>query len=982
MESLTTSGPEYTNKMSSEEQELRTPASAASAGSFESAVQDITDRNIGTTPIRNTALFHGGVNSPEQLPSYFRDDAKLGFNRKHVDEENEDEGLDCESVVDVSDAQEVVKYLAIDDHDQDHLNVPFSDENAIQGLDPSLPVADCKIPRPPDDWKTPETKFEKGEIEFGNLDNPGGWGRYAFVPKFKPPKEGGMYLHHELPTKARPVPINSEKDSLRESHGWVFYYQPWKLEESWKSDFFGIPKEFPVPTYRPSATQANVLPLERKGYLNYDLMKKMGLTKRKLLDGDPLFFFQLLLPLCDPAKSGIENDPRLPYYSKVALWTQLYATNLGLGGSYGHHFKSVLIPELIRYDGCIMRDGVLNGSSDGAIYRRWDKLDATFSPQIYESMSYHRFLQLKRTLKMNDNSTAKKKGEEGYDPTYKYDYPFKVMVQNICAFTAKASMDLCGDETTCGHQGYGEASSGVLDRIPNKPGITKGMQTVLLCDVHRFRVYAYIHRHKCHQGWPEWCKKQGPTEVRILLEEVESLMKRGKLWDKKPHSTWENHFSGDEIMEWMGKNGFGGLMTCRRDRLPKDVPSHYFHFHKHDSSCTPARVARFYNPITAVKICRVPDVSPPEFYTRTHVSMQSTSSTNFSSVNSLDSVDNWIQTKERGRVANGTKQVWGIEMNNARSMYLHSYGQVDTLDSMLNRCCIFQKSFKYWHAARNHALSIAIVMAWDMYRECVTESQAHIAWGFDERDIARAKKSALDFKNFYGKLSLQALAYCPKQKHYLGDQNMREVTKLSKRKRGDSSTEVSESTSMPHNKNGILSREQFNYIQKKRKLSDSRYCGDLSKFKKHLESKTSKITRLKCAVCGRPTRTKCGICDIPLHDKPNSGEKKDKNCFIDYHDECMVGLCRTDCSLFSRKQNEWKSPTAEEKQKSVDSYRRFTTGAIVTRSRGGAQPSEISSETPGMSSLSSLSNAASTTRMSSSSRQSSTSAYKSGSVPV
>jgi hypothetical protein len=188
----------------------------------------------------------------------------------------------------------------------------------------------------------------------------------------------------------------------------MIYYQQWKLEESWTNDFFGIDKGVPVPTFRPGASQANVLPPERKGHLNYELLKTMGLTKETLIDGDALFFFQLLLPICDPAKSGIENDPRLPYYSKVAKWTQVYATNLGLGGSYGHHYKSVMIPELIRYDGCLMRDGVLNGSTDGAIYRRWDKSDPNFSPHMYE-----RFLQLKRTRNENDNSTAKKKGEEG-----------------------------------------------------------------------------------------------------------------------------------------------------------------------------------------------------------------------------------------------------------------------------------------------------------------------------------------------------------------------------------------------------------------------------------------------------------------------------------------------------------------------------------------------------------------------------------------
>ena len=42
---------------------------------------------------------------------------------------------------------------------------------------------------------------------------------------------------------------------------------------------------------------------------------------------------------------------------------------------------------------------------------------------------------------------------------------------------------MCIDETTWGHQGFGEAGSGVLDQILGKPGISKGGQTVIVSDV-------------------------------------------------------------------------------------------------------------------------------------------------------------------------------------------------------------------------------------------------------------------------------------------------------------------------------------------------------------------------------------------------------------------------------------------------------------------------------------------------------------------
>ena len=41
-----------------------------------------------------------------------------------------------------------------------------------------------------------------------------------------------------------------------------------------------------------------------------------------------------------------------------------------------------------------------------------------------------------------------------------------------------------------------QPGSGILSRIMNKSGITKGMQTVIDSDVHRNRPHAYIHRHK------------------------------------------------------------------------------------------------------------------------------------------------------------------------------------------------------------------------------------------------------------------------------------------------------------------------------------------------------------------------------------------------------------------------------------------------------------------------------------------------------
>jgi hypothetical protein len=111
--------------------------------------------------------------------------------------------------------------------------------------------------------------------------------------------------------------------------------------------------------------------------LDYDLLKQMKLTKKEIVEGDALFFLQLLLPIGSPKNSGIKNDLRLPYSSKVKCWTKKYATLIGLGGLYGHSFKEVMVEELLHFDSVVIRDGV-HGGTDGAIYHHWRQVETTF----------------------------------------------------------------------------------------------------------------------------------------------------------------------------------------------------------------------------------------------------------------------------------------------------------------------------------------------------------------------------------------------------------------------------------------------------------------------------------------------------------------------------------------------------------------------------------------------------------------------------
>ena len=159
---------------------------------------------------------------------------------------------------------------------------------------------------------------------------------------------------------------------------------------------------------------------------------------------------------------------------------------------------------------------------------------------------------------------------------------------------------------------------------------------------------------------------------------------RCQIWKIMPHMTWDNYFSGCNILNWLGELGLGATVTCRRDRLPKEITDTYLHKKKTDSSPRP-KAARYFNPIVAVK--NVAAVDGKKGHQRVHTSFQSTSSCNISGVNALSSCNMSIRRRERGRGEN--KRYWGIEMNDARSLYLQSYYRIDCIDHLIQNARIF-----------------------------------------------------------------------------------------------------------------------------------------------------------------------------------------------------------------------------------------------------------------------------------------------------
>jgi hypothetical protein len=70
-----------------------------------------------------------------------------------------------------------------------------------------------------------------------------------------------------------------------------------------------------------------------------------------------------------------------------------------------------LIQEFVRFDGVPVQEDV-KGRRHGAIYRLWQS-GANYDEMVAKSMNYTRWLQIRRTYKLNFNATATKNGQPG-----------------------------------------------------------------------------------------------------------------------------------------------------------------------------------------------------------------------------------------------------------------------------------------------------------------------------------------------------------------------------------------------------------------------------------------------------------------------------------------------------------------------------------------------------------------------------------------
>ena len=104
------------------------------------------------------------------------------------------------------------------------------------------------------------------------------------------------------------------------------------------------------------------------------------------------------MPLCDTPLSRIWEEKWIPYDLEVEKWSNIYAYQFGLSGSYGHFLKPMKLPQRFCHDVCIVRNGV-RGGTNGAFYRRWH-MGADYDDGIEQGINYRHWIQKKRVKKL------------------------------------------------------------------------------------------------------------------------------------------------------------------------------------------------------------------------------------------------------------------------------------------------------------------------------------------------------------------------------------------------------------------------------------------------------------------------------------------------------------------------------------------------------------------------------------------------------
>jgi hypothetical protein len=395
----------------------------------------------GDSSSDNHSQVHAGVGNMEDNHDV---ENTADDNNGNDSDSTDDDNDECDSADDGIEADILNEGLDFEDREDDAID----DTNGVDfivGL-PGAPPG-WFPPGPPDSWIGYVPQYDGPAKE--DVDNPGNWHMYSFCARFNSKKK---YEGHFTPCGARVVPANN--DGIRQIGNWKFHYQGWTADQ------------FDKDTYvRGDAVHGNLKPPSRRGCLDADVLRKHGLTENRMIEKDALFFYQLLFPISNPKSSGVEGDHRMPYFTYAAICTNMYASGLGSGIGVGRHWRSVTVEELVHWTACPIRNGALDGNP-GTLTSRWSKDDRRHDALIEDCMTLSRWQQIKRFFKLNHNFLSGKKGDDGFDPCYKYDFIYKVLIHNMNYLTQHADEDGTIDETTWGYGGFsGDCGS----RLQNKP---------------------------------------------------------------------------------------------------------------------------------------------------------------------------------------------------------------------------------------------------------------------------------------------------------------------------------------------------------------------------------------------------------------------------------------------------------------------------------------------------------------------------------
>ena len=179
---------------------------------------------------------------------------------------------------------------------------------------------------------------------------------------------------------------------------------------------------------------------------------------------------------------NVARDPRNSFYSNTLNHSNIYAYSLGVvWGQYSHSFRAMKIQELVYLDRTLLRDGPLGGSNE-SIYQRWLVVETMHHNVIWSF--FYKLIEL--IIDIYNNYSAASKSNSRYNWAHKFDLIFKAMIRNCNDVAKYADSHLCKDDTMFSHHGYGEVDNGLLQRLGYmKPGLTWGMQTVMIFDISR-----------------------------------------------------------------------------------------------------------------------------------------------------------------------------------------------------------------------------------------------------------------------------------------------------------------------------------------------------------------------------------------------------------------------------------------------------------------------------------------------------------------